>query len=96
MMSYWKSGWYAICPSCESAIETSAHITRCKDNGRRKMFQSSVQELVNWMFESTDDEEMTSAISTYLMIQGETTLGEAADATINNWRCNENDQYKHL
>ena len=60
------------------------------------MLQSSVQELVNWMFESTDDEEMTSAISTYLMIQGETTLGEAADATINNWRCNENDQYKHL
>ena len=82
MMSYWNPGWKAMCPSCEAEIESSAHITRCKDPGRRKMLQSSVQELVDWMYESTDDEEMASAISDYLMHQGEITLGEVADNNI--------------
>ena len=62
MMSYWKPGWTAICPSCGDAIESSAHIIRCKDRGRRKMLQSSVQELLDWMYESTDDEEMTMVL----------------------------------
>ena len=47
MMPYWKPGWSASCPSCGSAIKSSAHVTRCKDQGRRKMLQSSVQELVD-------------------------------------------------
>ena len=71
-------------PVMGETIKSSAHITRCKDNGRRKMLQSSVQELVDWMYDSTNDEEMTMVLSSYLMKQGESTLEEAADANMRN------------
>ena len=50
------------------------------------MLQSSVQELVDWMYESTDDEDMTMLLSTYLMGQQESTLAETAEETMTNWR----------
>ena len=60
------------------------------------MFQSSVQELADWMNKSTDDDEMTSAMSSYLMAQGEMTLEEAAERNITGWHSNVNNQCKHL
>ena len=47
MMAYWKPDWTAMCPSCNSVVETSSHMTRCREEGRRKMLRSSVQELVD-------------------------------------------------
>ena len=61
------------------------------------MLQSSVQELVDWMYESTDDEDMTILLSTYLIGQGESTLEETADEAMTNWRREgEMNHYKHL
>ena len=50
------------------------------------MLHSSVQELVDWMYESTEDEEMTEVMSTYLMEQGESTMEETADDVWASWR----------
>ena len=61
------------------------------------MLQSSLQESVDWMYESTEDEEMTNVISTYLMEQGESTLEETADEVWTTWRReDETDSYKNL
>jgi predicted RNA-binding Zn-ribbon protein involved in translation (DUF1610 family) len=48
-MSYWKPGWSAMCPSCGSVVERTSHVTRCREQGRKKMLHSSVGELVDWM-----------------------------------------------
>ena len=38
------------------------------------------------MYESTEDEEMTEVMSTYLMEQGESTMAETADDVWASWR----------
>ena len=49
------------------------------------------------MYESTEDEEMTTVISTYLMEQGESTLEETADEAWTTWRReDETGTYKNL
>ena len=41
------------------------------------MLHSSVGELVDWVYETMDDYDMTMSLSKYLMSQGELTLEEA-------------------
>jgi hypothetical protein len=76
-MSYWKPGWSAMCPSCGSVVERTSHVTRCREPGRKKMLHSSVGELVNWVYETTDDYDMAMSLSRYLMSQGDLTFQDA-------------------
>ena len=41
------------------------------------MLHSSVGELVDWVYETTDDYDMTMSLSQYLMAQGEITFEDA-------------------
>ena len=40
------------------------------------MFRNSVGELIYWMNEATDDYDIATSMSKYLMSQGEITFGE--------------------
>ena len=74
-MSYWNSGWSAMCPACRNVIERTLHVTRCRDPGQKTILRSSVKELLDWMYETTDDYEMATSRSKYLMFQGELAFG---------------------
>ena len=77
-MSYWKRDWSALCPSCCAVVESAQHITRYRDKGRRKILRHSVKEIVDWMEETTNNSEMTYALSCYLISLGEITFKEAS------------------
>ena len=77
-MSYWNKDWSAMCPSCETVVETAQHVTRCRDKGRKKMLRHSVKELIEWVGETTGDTDMAYALSCYLMAQGERFFEDAA------------------
>lgn len=44
------------------------------------MFRSSIQDLVEWMYDTTEDDDMTELVSTYLMSQGKATFGDTANS----------------
>ena len=75
-MSYWNAGWSATCPPYRSAIERMSHVKLCRDPGGKKMVRSSVGELIDWMYETTDDYVMATSMSKYLVSQGELMFGE--------------------
>ena len=70
-ISYRKSGWSAMCVSCESVVERTPHVMRCREPGRKKMLRSSVGELMDWVCDMTDDYDMEISLSKYLLSQGE-------------------------
>ena len=81
MMSYWKPDWTAMCPSCGHVVETTEHITRCGEYSRRRMLSSSVDNLISWFYETTDDYDMAMSLSTLLMAQGSMSMREAVMET---------------
>jgi hypothetical protein len=58
------------CSCCGRRNESILHITRCTNEGRRLMFQQTVQELVQWMARSHGHPEIILAVESYLTHRG--------------------------
>jgi hypothetical protein len=58
-----------ICPSCGQNDESSKHITRCKDPGRRAMLEHTVDELRTWMATTPTNPHLHNMIARYLLAQ---------------------------
>lgn len=71
MLSRYTAGVNNVCPCCLHRDESNAHITRCRDKGRRKMFKESVGQLLAWLDETFMDEDIISAFRHYLRSYGE-------------------------
>ena len=67
-----------VCPCCGKEDESTTHITRCPDPGRKIAFTKSVQNLMSWMEESHADEDMISCLGQYLESAGEGSMTEIA------------------
>jgi hypothetical protein len=52
-----------VCPSCGRQDESTSHITRCKEEGRTKMFEASVESLVTWLRSVRTGEATVALIS---------------------------------
>ena len=74
-ISYWNSGCSAMCPSCGNVIEITLHVKQCRDPGKN-MLRSSVGELTDWIYETSNDYDMVTYMSKYLMSQGELAFGQ--------------------
>ena len=73
-MLCWKPGWSAMCPSCGHVVERTSHMARWREPGRKKILRSSVGELADWVYETTDDCDTATSLSKHLMSQGESLL----------------------
>ncbi len=58
------------CQCCGSPNETTQHITRCPDPGRVKMFNETVQTLIQWMDSKNSYPPLTQSIQSYLHLRG--------------------------
>jgi hypothetical protein len=58
------------CPCCRHKDESTAHITRCTDEGWIKIFRESADQLVTWLCETEMDSYLVSCISQYLDSRG--------------------------
>ncbi len=58
------------CPCCGRRNETTLHITRCTNSGRRLMFEQTSRELTQWMVHSHSHPEITLSIDLYLTYRG--------------------------
>ena len=56
-----------MCPSFVSVVERTAHLTRYRESGRKKMLHVLFGELVDWLYETTDDYNLVMSLSKYLM-----------------------------
>jgi len=70
-----------VCPSCGKRDESSKHITRCEDRGRRAMLKYSVDDLVQWMAATNISTHLQQMISTYLMSQSKRTMISCVQTT---------------
>ena len=73
-----------VCPSCGRTDESSKHITRCTDPGRRAMIKHSVIELTQWMSSTCVDRNLVSMVRKYLLAQASKTMMDclSGDSTI--------------
>ena len=62
------------CPCCGRRNESIIHITRCTNEGRRLMFEQTVQELVIWMTRSHSHPEIILAVESYLTYRGRVSM----------------------
>jgi hypothetical protein len=58
-------------PCCGNNDESSAHITRCLNPGRRRVFQQSVAALLDWMEHTHCDINVIECLEKYLALRGE-------------------------
>ena len=65
--AHWVKDLEDKCPSCGKKGDTSTHVTRCKDPGRKEVFKRSAQELTKWMEENNTEPHLKTMISPYLM-----------------------------
>ena len=59
------------CPCCGHKDESSAHITRCSNAGRRRIFEKSIDSLLDWMENTHSDIQLVECLESYLLAQGE-------------------------
>ena len=76
-MVYWKPQWSAVCPTCRSLDKRTSHVTTCREPGRKTMLHSSVEEVVAWAYELTNDYAVTTSMSKYLVSRWGFTFDEA-------------------
>ena len=65
-----------ICPCCLHKDESTAHITRCTDKGRVRMFRESTDQLIDWLGATDMDSDLVACISRYLDSRGEGSMLE--------------------
>jgi len=76
-LSHWHEGTTTnLCPSCEQEVESTMHITRCRDPGRRRMFAITVRRLTDWMTETHVDPILVDMVHEYLLSFGEKSMVE--------------------
>ncbi len=51
-----------ICPTCRSPNEMAYHVVLCKDSGRMKLLQASIDDLHKWLTQNNTNLEFTSII----------------------------------
>ena len=66
------------CPCCGQSFETPSHITRCLNPGRRKLFHSTVDRLLDWMESIHTDVHLIKCLEQYLLEHGEGSMLEIA------------------
>ncbi|KAL3788945.1 hypothetical protein HJC23_000229 [Cyclotella cryptica] len=59
------------CPCCGHNDESTAHITRCLNPGRQRIFQQSVDTLLDWMERTHCDVNLIECLEQYLSLRGE-------------------------
>ena len=58
------------CSCCGRRNESILHITRCTNEGRRRMFDQTVKELVQWMTRSCGHPDIIQVVESYLTYRG--------------------------
>lgn len=66
------------CPCCGHGDESTAHLTHCTHPGRRKVFQQSVESLLDWMEITRSDISLVECLETYLLAHGEGSMVKIA------------------
>lgn len=66
------------CPCCGQSFETSSHITRCPNPGRRKLFHHTVDKLLDWMEATHSDVHLVECLEQYFLQHGEGSMLEIA------------------
>ncbi|KAL3780888.1 hypothetical protein HJC23_009934 [Cyclotella cryptica] len=66
------------CPCCGEADESTAHITRCLNPGRQRVFQQSVDTMLDWMEESHCDQNLIECLEEYLLRRGRRSMRNIA------------------
>ena len=62
------------CPNCKCINESTSHITRCPDAGRRDIFKELVKELLKWMKNEQTEPELLKLICDYFNHHGKNTM----------------------
>jgi hypothetical protein len=70
-ISRWDPTVKNVCPNCNCADESTSHINRCPDAGRRAVRSESVKELKKWLECEQTDPSVTHQICTYLNHYGD-------------------------
>ena len=65
-----------VYPSCGRDDESSKHITRYNEPGRRQMLEYTVDEMATWMSSTKVDQHLQSMITSYLLAQNTKTMLE--------------------
>ena len=79
--AHWVKDLEDKCPSYGKKGNTSTHVTRCEELGRKDVFKGSVREFIKWMEENDTEPHLKTIISAYLM-ERETKNMEEIVATI--------------
>jgi hypothetical protein len=58
------------CPCCGQVDESKAHITRCTNLGRQRVFQQSTDTMLDWMEETHCDINVVECLEEYLLHRG--------------------------
>ena len=58
------------CPCCGQSDESTLHITRCTNPGRQRVFQQSVDVMLDWMEQSHCDLNVVECLEEYLSHRG--------------------------
>ena len=59
-----------LCPSCESSVETCAHILTCPDEGRIELLMETIKNLEIWMRSAETDPILVDCIGEYARGRG--------------------------
>ena len=70
-------------PKLREEGDTSTHVTRCEDEGRKAVFEGSVAELTKWMQMSNTEPHLLKMIATYLLAREKDTMASIAEKMYN-------------
>jgi hypothetical protein len=69
------------CKLCGTKDEHTIHICRCRDPGRKKMFQLSVGEVRTWLGDSLREGTVAATVELYLLARGEVMMASCVHRT---------------
>jgi hypothetical protein len=73
-LSRWDKLVINWCPNCGYHNETTPHINRCPDAGRRQVMKESVKELDKWLKREQTDRDLHMLICKYINAHGDKTM----------------------
>ena len=54
------------CPSCGEKGDTSTHVTRCQDPGRKQLLKDSINQIATWMDDNNTEPHLADMIKSYM------------------------------